>query len=398
MDPLEPPIARDLDVLCRPGDRMPGADRNRQACAYVVERLRAAGCRVDSIPFDVPEWVAGNATARIADQEFDLHAGPFSAPCDGAGPLVVARCAADLDRISPGAVVLLLDELAASQLVPRGYPFYSDETHARLADRIEQARPLTLLAATTSSAMTGGQSPFPVIEEVGFAVPTAYLPADVGQAMAVHAGREAAVRIDSVTRPSYGTQPTGSLGPAGADRVIVCAHVDTKPDTPGALDNAAGVAVLLGVADLFAKRPLATAVEFVPFNGEDHVQAPGEMAWLARPGALEGITMVINIDAAGLAGSRSAYSLYNVDEPARRRICDAARPFASVCEGPQWPASDHMIFAMRGIPCMAITSEDFETASRVYSHTPSDEPSVVQPSLLADAARFVADVVEAVSR
>jgi hypothetical protein len=52
-----------------------------------------------------------------------------------------------------------------------------------------------------------------------------------------------------------------------------------------------------------------------------------------------------------------------------------------------------MIFAMRGIPAMAITSTDFATASRAYSHTPADTPDILDFDLLAGTARFVAELV-----
>ena len=52
-------------------------------------------------------------------------------------------------------------------------------------------------------------------------------------------------------------------------RVLVGAHFDTVPGTPGADDNASGVAALLEVARLLAAEELDTTVEFVGFNLEE---------------------------------------------------------------------------------------------------------------------------------
>ncbi len=52
-------------------------------------------------------------------------------------------------------------------------------------------------------------------------------------------------------------------------RLLVGAHFDTVPATPGADDNASGVAAVLEVARLLAGRRLATTVEFVGFNLEE---------------------------------------------------------------------------------------------------------------------------------
>jgi hypothetical protein len=53
-----------------------------------------------------------------------------------------------------------------------------------------------------------------------------------------------------------------------------------------------------------------------------------------------------------------------------------------------------MVFVMRGVPAMAITSSDFETASRVYSHSAVDTPDILDFHLLADAACFLARVIQ----
>jgi hypothetical protein len=48
---------------------------------------------------------------------------------------------------------------------------------------------------------------------------------------------------------------------------------------------------------------------------------------------------------------------------------------------------------MRGVPALALTSTDFQTASGEYSHTPADAPQVLDYDLLAETARFVAALV-----
>ena len=58
---------------------------------------------------------------------------------------------------------------------------------------------------------------------------------------------------------------------------------------------------------------------------------------------------------------------------------------------PPWYESDHAIFAMRGIPSLAITSAgDRDRLGRI-SHTDRDTRAVVDPVVLADVAAFVAD-------
>lgn len=58
-------------------------------------------------------------------------------------------------------------------------------------------------------------------------------------------------------------------GGAAAPRVLVGAHFDTVPDTPGADDNGSGVAAMLEAAGILAGEELAADVEFVGFNLEE---------------------------------------------------------------------------------------------------------------------------------
>ena len=60
---------------------------------------------------------------------------------------------------------------------------------------------------------------------------------------------------------------------------MLSAHLDAKATTPGAFDDAASVATILALAE--TELPAVGSLEFVMFNGEDHFDACGEVAWLA---------------------------------------------------------------------------------------------------------------------
>lgn len=393
-DPLATRIREDVERLCAHPDRNPGTRGNRSATKYLAERMRSIGLETEVLTFEVPEWRFGRARIAAQDLVIDAHPGPYSPAVEDEGPLVVIRMPEDIGAAdTPGAVLLLCDEIARTQFTPRGYPFYSDPDHAAILEALEAAHPSAVLAATDKSPMTGALSPFPLIEEVGFGVPSAYMTVEQGDHLAKRVGNTVSVSIDSEVRPSSGEQPVGRLVGISGERMVVCAHMDSKPETRGALDNAAGVAVLLAAAELLGADMPGHTLDFVPFNGEDHVLAPGELAWLSVNDDLADISLAINIDAAGLLGGPSAYSLYGVDAATAATIEHLASGFADVGEGPQWPASDHMIFAMSGVPAIALTSMDLEAASREYTHTSSDRPSILDYDVLAGTARFIAAVV-----
>jgi Zn-dependent M28 family amino/carboxypeptidase len=62
------------------------------------------------------------------------------------------------------------------------------------------------------------------------------------------------------------------LGKGGKQEkpIVIGAHYDTVPGTPGADDNATGVAVLLELAAEFASRPLKYPVQLIAFDMEEY--------------------------------------------------------------------------------------------------------------------------------
>lgn len=59
------------------------------------------------------------------------------------------------------------------------------------------------------------------------------------------------------------------FGPIGGPLLVIGAHYDSHGDTPGADDNASGVAGLIELARLFAAKPPPRAVELVAYAAEE---------------------------------------------------------------------------------------------------------------------------------
>jgi aminopeptidase YwaD len=144
-----------------------------------------------------------------------------------------------------------------------------------------------------------------------------------------------------------------------------------------------------------ARHPdLPIGVELLAVNGEDHYAAPGELAWLASNGdALEEVMLAINIDGAGYRRGKSAYSTYNVDGAAAehvRRVFEARDDFI---HGPDWYQSDHAIFAMRGRPALAITTEHVQQMLGELFHSAADTPDQVDIDLVAGIAEALEELI-----
>jgi aminopeptidase YwaD len=242
--------------------------------------------------------------------------------------------------------------------------------------------------------------PFPLIEDGAFGVPTANLRVSDAEALAAHAGERVRVDVTAHRWPSHARNVIARLGNP-ARRVVLTAHVDSKPGTPGALDNAAGVVTLLLLARELADRlddgALASVgVEVAVLNGEDCYSAPGEQAYLAEYGdSLADIALAVNIDAAGYRVGATAYSLYGTDETMERTVRQVLGAHPRLVGGPAWYSSDHMVFAQRGVPALALTTDQLQTVLSDVVHSPHDTPAQIDVTLLVDQARALADLVEA---
>jgi aminopeptidase YwaD len=308
------------------------------------------------------------------------------------GPLRVLRSVDDLQKTDlTGSIAVLTDDLAAEPLTPKAYPFYESEEHTKILDLLEGSRPAAVIAITGRyPELCGALDPFPLIEDGDFTIPTA----NVRPAGAAHLlnseGLTASVEIRSERRPSVARNILAARGSQNR-RVTVVAHIDTKPGTPGAVDNAAGVVVLLLLAEMLSptKHPdLPIGIELLVVNGEDHFAAPGEVAWLeANDGKLDEVSLLINIDGAGYREGGSAFSLYNVDDEATAHVKRSFADHDDIDEGPPWYQSDHAIFAMQGRAALAITTERVQEMLAVLFHSEHDSPDQVDVDRIVSIAK-----------
>jgi aminopeptidase YwaD len=124
-------------------------------------------------------------------------------------------------------------------------------------------------------------------------------------------------------------------------------------------------------------------VELLPFNGEDHYSAAGQKLYLSRAEThLERVCLNVNLDGLGWVGSPTAFSFYECSEALAGKARKAFSGVPEFIEGPAWPQGDHMIFAISGVPAMAITTAEFAVLEADIAHTPKDRPELVDPQKL----------------
>ncbi len=180
---------------------------------------------------------------------------------------------------------------------------------------------------------------------------------------------------------------------ASDELVVVGAHFDTVPRSPGANDNATGVAAVLATARYLAEVPCRTrGVIFVLFDEEEDglVGSDAFAGWLDSQGV--SLHSAHTIDQMGW------------DEDGDRNI-ELERPssglyerYESVAEAQGYPgnlietrtqSSDHRSFRDWGFPAVGITEEFASGDSTPYIHRPTDTYDTVDFVYLASTTVFL---------
>ncbi|MBI5508735.1 MAG: M20/M25/M40 family metallo-hydrolase [Deltaproteobacteria bacterium] len=214
----------------------------------------------------------------------------------------------------------------------------------------------------------------------------------------------------------------GSGSPARS--VVVGAHYDTVPETPGADDNASGVAVLIELATLLRASHPAQTVRFVAFANEEppyfKTEAMGSLVYargLAKAGA--GVTAMLSLECLGYFSKAASSQHYPFpvgffypstgdfvsmvgNVRSRKLVKEAVRTFGRgttlVARGAALPElvrgvgySDHWSFWQIGVPALMVTDTAF-FRNDAY-HSAADLPERLDFRAMAEVTMGLAAVV-----
>lgn len=390
---------RYLDLFCNIIDeRCVGSEGNREATRFFADELSRLGWEIETAEFDAFDWEDGGAHLSCGGEDFSVLTGPYSLAFNGRATLVAASSVDELESIDcSGKILLLYGEIAKEQLMPKNFVFYNPEEHQRIIALLERKKPAAIISATgRNAALAGGVYPFPLIEDGDFDIPSVYMTEEEGERLLPYAGSEVAIESRSVRVPGKGYNIIAKKGRSGSKRVVVTAHIDAKKGTPGAIDNATGVIVLLLLARQLKDYTGESLIEIVAFNGEDYYAVPGQMNYLtANQGKFNDMLLNINIDGAGYKEGLSAFSLFDLPEALRKFANEIFANYPGITEGAQWPQGDHSIFLQNGVPAVAVSSKWFidNIELQEITHTPKDKPEIVDCHKLVEISCALNDFI-----
>lgn len=378
-------------------ERPVGSEANRNVLKTIQKEAAQRGCSITLLPFECKTWKKGKSCLKSGSISQEIYPSPFSRPYSGSGEAVVIHTLEELTEENIYEKILFLqEELAKDPLMPKNYPFYYPDEHRQIIELLEAKKPKAVIAVTGKHPICGLE-PFPMFEDGSFSIPSAY----VGESAASKILSESATVkacIDSEVTNSNSSQIIAAKKSVNvaAGKIIICAHMDTKYNTPGAIDNAAGVAVLLETMRKLKDCSLPYDIEFVPFNSEEYYEAKGELEYLSYlDKSPVPVKLVINIDGACHKDSQIAVSSYNFEGKLSDTLVAAIKSNKNVMVGAPWYAGDHSVFAYRGIPCIAVTSSNLHGSVMELTHTEKDTADQISCELICEAADFLTGFVKA---
>jgi aminopeptidase YwaD len=197
--------------------------------------------------------------------------------------------------------------------------------------------------------------------------------------------------IASRREDSYSSNVIGLKAGDRPERIVLCAHYDTKVDTPGAYDNAAGVAALLTLAQALAPLPHHYTLEWVAFSGEEGYGL-GDMEYARRTGVgFERIAVAINFDGIGPRLAANTVATFAASPALEAMVAGVKAGYPGVAHIEPWPASDHYIFYSHGVPSIALSSLGVKD---IY-HTPADTVEWISPDKLVEAVSLAQELIGA---
>ncbi len=337
------------------GPRVSGSPASGAAVAYVAAAFREYGYAVEVMEFGYATRFRA-ATVTVGGETIEGVAlnGPASP-----GQTAEGRASGgDVANEAPGGVWVRERTTA--------YPREAD-----LFTAASRAGAAALIVANHPAWPFFG---FPV--EAGDAIPVVLVPharaerftqaAASGETITITVGPARPMAANVIARPA---------GDAACD-ILAGGHHDTVAGSPGALDNASGVAIVLELARLFAADGLDEGLCFATFGAEESGLF-GSRALVERwraSGALPSVMLNFDVTARGdaveLIGSaalvRDAVALLN----------EAGFP-AYPSALPEGYGSDHLSFAAAGVAVLYFSDGDVSLI-----HTPDDVFGLVEPLAL----------------
>ena len=367
------------------GSRVIGSSGNRAAADYIDGIFRQCGLSVERQDIPCPDWVEEGTDLILEGERLEASANTFSPSCNISALIVPVCTLAELESaVIAERVPVFYGDLAQTELATKGGIYVSDRDR-RIIQLLEQGQPAGLISVNPTL-----HARWRLIEDFDLDIPSVTVSAHSG--LQLLKSPAATIQMKIVTRrsPSHTSNVVGRLNGETSERIVFCAHYDSKLDTPGAYDNAAGVGILLTLAELLSQRKHRHTLEWVAFTGEEGAGL-GDMEYARRmKSAFHDVTAALNFDGVGPFTGTTTVACFAASRPFESLVDETISNYPAVVKVEPWPASDHYIFYSHGVASLALSS----VGIRDIYHTPSDTVEWISPQKLAEVTELALALIQ----
>lgn len=302
--------------------------------------------------------------------------------------------------------------------VPFGYVRPQAGLAPESAEKIEATLPVSTTTTETpaSVATSGGIAParprFPVASAMAH---VRYLAGTIGvrQAGSPEERKAADYVVARLTQLGYETRvedvplPNGTtsrnviaeMPGTSARRIVIGAHLDSKPPSPGGNDNASGVGAVLAIAEALSGQDIVATVEFVFFGAEEivgsdvtaHHFGSRQRVKNMTPAQEDQVAGMISLDMIAVGDRLHVRTMGRGPQSLAQDLLRYARTRvdASYLRDPaKTGQSDHEPYELAGMPAAWV-----ESLPDPKYHTKGDTSAHVSSTRLAQVGQFVLDYV-----
>lgn len=356
------------------GARVAGSEAERRAAELIAEELRARGLAVRLWPFRYVGWEpVGRPRVEVVDAAGNRRA----LSCAPMAYTDSTRAGGEQGRLVPAGICELVPGLLE-------WPRFAVERDGR-------AR------AFLAVVPDGAARPFPRPERQLLLEPIVIVGSDEFAPIAEQLAAGAALEATVETHGRYvsGRESVNVIAelPGRTDEVVVVSgHYDSVAGTPGAGDNASGVAGCLALAELFSARDLPRTLRFIAWGAHElgllgsqaYVQELAQRRQLDRIAAALALDILSDGDRLGLWVGPEAFAS-EVDA----LVASASTPLPIERFPRGRGETDSWSFAERGIATAMLL-----TLPYAHFHLPTDTPENNDPRLFAFSVVVAERVVE----
>jgi aminopeptidase YwaD len=329
-----------------------------------------------------PAWSARRTILEAEGIQLRVYVDPFSPPVEVTASMAPACTIAELERADlSGKIALLYGDLASAPVSPKQW-FLITEREQQIIALLERKRPAAVLSARPGVPYFAHG-----FCDADFTIPSATVPRDVALGLLRKNPTAVHLRLETERHAGSTANIVGRKPGSRPETIVLCAHYDTALETPGACDNAGGVAIILALAAHFAEHPVGCGLEFAAVSGHEYLPL-GVDAYF-KSADTEKTIAVLNFDGAGhILGTNTLTAMAASDKLIRAAQSKLEAYPGAVWVEP-WPESDHSAFAMRGVPALAFGG----SGVREITHSTADTADGISGVKLNEAASLAAEIV-----